>query len=149
MHTVCVCAYTHGMTTGFLGYLREISGGATNVEIAKIAGTSHTSVGRWSKSIPSPEVVVRLARHYGRPPVETMVAAGYFTAEEASVGTVRMPLSAYPHSELLNELDRRLVQASHRSHIIESPEDYGEEPTPDDFDLAAGTVARDNDDDSH
>lgn len=130
------------MATGFLGYLRDISGGATNVEIAKIAETSHTSVGRWSKSTPSPEVVVRLARHYGRPPVEAMVAAGYFTAEEARVGTVRLPLSAYPHRELLHELDRRLVQSSHHDRTINSPADYGEEPTPDDFDLAAGHVAR-------
>lgn len=133
----------------FLSYLHDISGGATNVELGRIAGVSHTSVGRWSRSAPSPEHVTTLARHYARPVVEAMVAAGYLTAEDAHAREVRVPLSEYPHHQLLRELERRLDEArsSDPHGTITSPQHYGEEPRPDEWDLAAGDVARDPRDD--
>ncbi len=127
----------------FLSYLHDISGGATNVELGRIAGVSHTSVGRWSRSAPSPEHVTTLARHYARPVVEAMVAAGYLTAEDAHAREVRVPISEYPHHQLLRELERRLdARTSDPQGIITSPAQYGEEPTPDEYELAAGDVAR-------
>jgi hypothetical protein len=129
----------------FLDYLRDISDGATQTQIATAAGVAQSSVGRWNTSKPQPDVVVRLAHHYGRPPLEAMIAAGWITEQDARVRAQERSLSDYSDTALLREVGRRMAQTSDRPGRIGSPSDYGEEPIPDEYDLAAGDVARDPD----
>lgn len=123
----------------FLGYLRDISNGDPQIRLAQVSGASQTTVSRWATVRPNAEAIVALARHYQRPIAEVMVAAGYPEAAHSPSGRARTPLSEYTHSALLRELERRLdARSSDPSGTISSPDQYGEEPTPDDYDLAAG-----------
>lgn len=134
--------------TDFLDYLARISGGEQRQRLARIAEVSPSTVTRWDKSrqdyiAPKAEAVMRLARRYGVSPLEALAEAGVVSADEVNLNVVNRPLSAYPHSALLHELQRRLDRMSAPDGPITSPADYGEEPDPDDYSLAAGDVARD------
>lgn len=133
----------------FLDYLDEISGGATQTDLAKAADVDQSNVSRWKRgSKPSPETVIRLAHHYRRPVHEALYRSGLITEETAQrlrVGEVAT-LSDYPNAALLREIERRMEpRTSEVPDTITSPADYGEEPIPDDYELAAGTVAREDD----
>lgn len=121
----------------FIDYLTDISDGDTKATWARIADASPSSVTRWSPDHPQhhnprPEQVIALARHYARPAVEALIAAGYLTARDVAVTEVNQPISAYSNRALLTEVARRMT--------VTSPADYGQEPDPDDYDLAAGTL---------
>lgn len=132
--------------SSFLDYLEEISGGASQSDIAKAADVQQSSVSRWRRgSAPSPEAVARLASHYGRPFPEMLYRAGLITEESAKAHRIDggSKLSSYPHAALLRELQHRLdSRPSAPEDKIGSRE---EDPNPDDYDLAAGTVARPDD----
>lgn len=130
----------------FLDYAREISDGASNTALAKIAGVNKSTVGRWAEGLdPTTDAARRIAHHYGRPVVEAFIHGNLLAPGDIATREVRIPLSEYPHGALLRELERRLdARSSDPSGTISSPAQYGEEPTPDDYDLAAGTVARDH-----
>lgn len=136
-----------GMTRDFLGYLHRISGGATRAQIAKHAGIAASTVTRWDSSRsdhikPKADAVIALAHYYGEPPLEALIEAGILTEQDARVTVTAKSLSEYDHSALLRELQHRLdAQPSHPAESIKSEED----PNPDDYDLAAGTVARPDD----
>lgn len=137
-------AYDDGMSS-FLDYLDEISGGETQAGIAAAAGVQQSSVSRWRRgSAPSPDAVAKLATHYGRPFPEMLTRAGLITEESAQALRIATGtnLSAYRNAALLRELERRLeARASDPAESIQSEE----HPNPDDYDLAAGTVARPDD----
>ncbi|MFE5777120.1 helix-turn-helix domain-containing protein [Brachybacterium sp. NPDC056505] len=127
----------------FTDYLAEITGGASQAAIARVADLDQSNVSRWRKGAkPSPEAVIRIAHHYGRPVPEALYRAGLVSEETAKrLRVTDAPgLSSYPYPALLRELGRRLAHAEHTPHTIQSPADYGEEPSPDDYDLAAGTA---------
>lgn len=135
--------------SSFLDYLADISSGASQRDIAHIAGVEQSTVSRWKRgSMPSPESVVRLATHYGQPIPEALHHAGLITEDTAKRMRLRQSprLSDLPHDVLLRELSRRLDRMSAPDGPITSPADYGEEPDPDDYALAAGDVARDPND---
>lgn len=131
----------------FLGYLDRISGGEQRQRLARIAGVSPSTITRWDPSRadaiqPKADAVIALARHYQQAPLEALVEAGIVTAEETQLREVSAPLADYPHTSLLRELQRRLDQMSLPSGNIRGQK---EDPSPDDYDLAAGHVDRPHD----
>lgn len=130
--------------TDFLGYLHDVTGGAQQKDIARAAQVNQATVSRWTTIPPSAAAIANIANHYRVPVAEIMVAAGYLDADHAR--PIRAPLATYSHTSLLRELERRLdAQPSDPQGTITSPAQYGEEPHPDDYDLAAGDVRRDTD----
>lgn len=131
--------------SSFLDYLEEISGGASQSDIAKAADVQQSSVSRWRRgSAPSPEAVAKLARHYSRPFPEMLYRAGLITEDSATALRINggVSLSDFHHNALLRELQHRLDGMSDSPATIREVE---EDPNPDDYDLAAGTVARPDD----
>lgn len=129
--------------SNFLDYLRDISNGAPNTEFARVTGVNKSTVGRWDHIAPSLDAVRALARHYGKPVIEVMVRAELIDPRDVNA-TVQANLTEFSNHALLREIERRMgPQTSDAPETISSPADYGEEPTPDDYDLAAGKVARD------
>lgn len=92
-------------------YVRRVTVGLTQAQIAEKVGVASSNVGRWLRGEPGmvrAETVIAFAKVFHRPPMEALVAAGYFTAEETT-GTVRTPLDQYSTDELFAELRRRTV----------------------------------------
>lgn len=127
----------------FLTYIRDISDGASNVELARIAGVNKSTVGRWDETLPNLEPVVRLARHYGRPVLEALVVADLITAEDVARTSRPLNVETLSNHAILREIDRRMTHVSDSPATIPSPE--GEEPNPDDYDLTAGHIDRPDD----
>jgi transcriptional regulator with XRE-family HTH domain len=93
-------------------YVRRVSGGRNQLDIAAKTGLAQTNIGRWLRGesvIPKAESVVAFARAYGQSPVEALGAAGYITAEEAGSKPRKQktPLKEYSEVEMLEELRRR------------------------------------------
>lgn len=92
-------------------YVRRVTRGMTQAQIAdKMGGIAASNVGRWLRGdpgTPRADSVVALAKAFGQPPLEALIAAGYLT--DADVSTKRTPLSAYTMAELIDELRRRTV----------------------------------------
>jgi len=65
-------------------YLRRISGGATQAQIAARIGIARLSVCHWlhGKTQPRAETVISVARAFDRPPVEALVVADYLGTDE-------------------------------------------------------------------
>jgi transcriptional regulator with XRE-family HTH domain len=98
-------------------YVATVTGNVAQKEIADATGIDQSSISRWQRgtSTPRAEVVVALARAYGRSPVEALVAAGYLSSTEAGVGeltTLTGDLTGVSVDSLLDELRRRLLAAS-------------------------------------
>lgn len=135
------------MKRDFLGYLDRISGGAPRSQIAKHAGVSGSTITRWDPSRPDhikpkADAVIAIAHHYGEPPLEALIEAGILTEQDARVTVTSRSLSEYDHTALLRELQHRLDGMSDAPARIRAVE---EDPNPDDYDLAAGTVSRPDD----
>lgn len=92
-------------------YIKRVTPGKTQVEIAYLAGVDQTGVSRWlsGTSVPRAESVIRFARTLGRPPVEALIAAGYITPEEAGISPeLQISIRELPTDELLAEIRRRV-----------------------------------------
>lgn len=93
-------------------YLRRISGGATQAQIAERIGIGRLSVCNWlhGKTQPKAETVMLVARAYARSPIEALLAASYLRADE-----VRLPIEPRPSltkvgaEELADEVRRRMI----------------------------------------
>lgn len=93
-------------------YLRRISGGATQAQIAERIGLGRLSVYNWlhGKTQPKAETVMTVARAYGRSPIEALLAAAYLRGDE-----VRLPIERRSSpadigaDELAAEVRRRIV----------------------------------------
>ena len=93
-------------------YLRRISGGATQGQIAERIGIGRLSVCNWlhGKTRPKAETVILVARVYQRSPIEALLAAGYLEPDEAGQPLdVRASPQDLPAEELLAEILRRLA----------------------------------------
>ena len=135
------------MTRDFLGYIERISDGATRAQVAKIAGVSGSTITRWDHTRddyfkPKAEAVIAIAHHYGAPPLEALIEAGVLTEQDARVTVTSRSLSEYDHTALLRELQHRLDGMSEAPVKVHSIE---EDPSPDDYSLAAGHVDRPDD----
>lgn len=125
----------------WITYTATVSDGATLSTIARKIGISHSTVSRWSNTDPKPKDVVAFARAYGRPVLEAFVAAGFITESDAQARPAS--LSVLKSTELLEELRRRITPDGqiHSSPRPETVNTARKEPTPNDFDLAAGHIA--------
>ena len=93
-------------------YLRRISAGATQAQIAERIGLGRLSVYNWlhGKTQPKAETVMTVARAYGRSPIEALLAAAYLRGDE-----VRLPIERRSSpadigaDELAAEVRRRIV----------------------------------------
>lgn len=92
-------------------YVQRLTKGLTQTETAAKTGIAQTNIGRWLRGepgAPKAESVVALARAFGEPPIEALLAAGYITAEEAGAAIeIRTPISEYSAVEHLDELRRK------------------------------------------
>lgn len=101
------------MTEIWPEYLRRISAGQTQTQIAERIGVGRLSVCHWmqGKTRPKPETVIAAARVFGRSPIEALLAAGYLNPAE-----VRLPVDTRPSpqdmpaEEVAAEVRRRLVE---------------------------------------
>lgn len=92
-------------------YVRRIAAGLTQAQIAEKIGVASSNVGRWLRGEPGmvrAETVIAFAKAFNEPPMEALVAAGYFSPDE-SAGQARTPLSQYSTDELFAELRRRTI----------------------------------------
>lgn len=95
-------------------YLRRITAGQTQSQIAERVGVGRLSVCHWmhGKTRPKPETAIAVARVYDRSPIEALLAAGYLRAAE-----VRLPIETRPSpqglsaEQLAAEVRRRLIAA--------------------------------------
>lgn len=102
------------MTETWPEYLRRITAGQTQLEIAARVGVGRLSVCHWvhGKTRPKPETAIAVARVYDRSPIEALLAAGYLRATE-----VRLPIDTRTSPQVLSaedlaaEVRRRLVDA--------------------------------------
>jgi transcriptional regulator with XRE-family HTH domain len=98
-------------TTLWAEYVRRVTPGMTQAEVAGVAGIDQTGVSRWlaGSSIPRVETAIRFARNLGRSPVEALVASGYITAAEAGVSPqLQISVRDLATDELLTEVRRRV-----------------------------------------
>lgn len=110
-------AYTLScMAESWWQYVERVTNSATQVAIAAAAGVDKATVYRWKagRSLPKPEIAIRLARAYGRPVAEALVASGAITAEEAAITEVvtQADVQALDNQALVGEIKRRLECAS-------------------------------------
>ncbi|QYC54604.1 transcriptional regulator [Gordonia phage Agueybana] len=96
-------------------YFKRVAGTETGRVIAEAAQVSEPQVSRWKtgKNRPDAEALITFARHFGRPPVEAIVAAGYLNADEVgAVVDVTRPIGDLGNNELLKEVQRRMESVS-------------------------------------
>jgi len=101
---------------GWSEYVRRITRGHTQAQIAAKADVAESNVGRWmrgERGQPRPDNVIALARAFGQCPAEALIAAGWLTEQDLAGwtregdGWARTPLLAYSYRELIDELQRR------------------------------------------
>ena len=93
-------------------YVRRISGGATQAQIAERIGVGRLSVCNWlhGKTRPKAETVIIVARAYRRSPVEALIAAAYLgTGEVDDPVDIRVSLADVIGADLGGEVLRRLT----------------------------------------
>jgi hypothetical protein len=96
-------------------YVRRVTRSMPQTRIADITGIAQTNVGRWLRGetdAPLATTVVTFARKLGENPVEALIAAGYITLQESGAEVVAYTgLQGYSTRQLLDELDRRVIDA--------------------------------------
>lgn len=93
-------------------YVRRISGGATQAQIAEHIGVGRLSVCNWlhGKTRPKAETVILVARAYRRSPVEALIAASYLSSAETEQPVeIRVSLAEVDSRDLGAEVLRRLT----------------------------------------
>ena len=100
------------MTETWPEYLRRITVGETQGQIAERIGIGRLSVCHWlhGKTRPKAETAIAVARAYDRPPIEALLASGYVKADEVRLPVeVRCSPAVLSAEELAEEVRRRLV----------------------------------------
>lgn len=100
------------MTETWPEYLRRITAGQTQGQIAEKVGIGRLSVCHWlhGKTRPKPETAIAVARVYGRSPIEALLAAGYLDP-----GEVRLPID---HRPSLADVPAEAVAAEVRRRLL-------------------------------
>lgn len=134
------------MEPTWITWIRDISDNASDRQVAQKIDIAPSTIGRWREYPPKADVIVKLARAYGAPVADGLLASGYVTAGDLREPRVERNLGRFSASELITELAHRVTDDEQQvaQGPVTSPHDYGKEPSPDDYDLAAGTVARDH-----
>jgi transcriptional regulator with XRE-family HTH domain len=94
-------------------YLRRITAGHTQAQIAERVGVGRLSVCNWfnGKTRPKAETAIAVARVYRRPPVEALLAAAYLDHHEID-GAVELLASPrlLAATDIAAEVQRRLLE---------------------------------------
>ena len=93
-------------------YLRRITSGQTQSQIAECIGIGRLSVSNWlhGKTRPKAETVITVARAYRRSPVEALLAASYIDAAQLECPVdIRTSPSDLPADDIADEVRRRLI----------------------------------------
>ena len=99
-------------------YLRRVSAGATQAQIAARVGVGRLSVCNWLRGTthPKAETVIDVARAYRRSPVEALIAARYLEPSEAAEPVViRASLADARADDLVAEVSARLAELARLS----------------------------------
>lgn len=92
-------------------YVRDITHGDNGLAIQARSGVHQSTISRWYSDTnpqrPSAVAVVAIARAYGANVVESLVAAGFVSDDEAKLREARPSLRGVETSELMRELARR------------------------------------------
>lgn len=107
-------------------YIRRITAGASQVEIAAATGVSAATVSRWLSGAQGVDAqqVVNVARAYGQPVLGALIEAGFVTPDEAGEVPAATPaLDQLSDDELLAELRARLTERR-EAH---APQEQGQE----------------------
>lgn len=110
----------------------RITDHASGVAISRAAEVDAGNVSRWKtgKVKPSAESVVKIARTWGKPPVEALVAAGYLSSAEASeVIEVHTGLATLTDAELIAEVQQRMEGLRHELEIAKEQAASSEAPS--------------------
>ncbi len=103
---------TIASTENWPEYLRRITGGATQVQIAQRIGIGRLSVCNWlqGKTRPKAETAIAVARVYQRSPIEALLAAAYLDGREIG-GPVEVRVSTrdLAAADIASEVQRRLL----------------------------------------
>lgn len=125
----------------------RITDNATGIAISRAAEVDAGNVSRWrnGKGQPSAESVVKLARVFGRPPVEALIASGHLHAGEAAAAVVEIAMSAgdLSNEDLLAEIGRRMGINEGVRDDVEDAQKSGTPSAPDNKKNRAAT-GRDN-----
>ena len=100
------------MTETWPEYLRRITAGQTQAQIAERIGIARLSVCNWlhGKTRPKAETVITVAQAYRRSPVEALLAADYLRVEELDTPVdIRTSPTELPADDIANEVRRRLL----------------------------------------
>ena len=111
------------MTETWPEYLRRITGGQTQSQIAQQIGIGRLSVCHWlhGKTRPKAETVITVAQAYRRSPIEALLAASYLQADELDQPfELITSLRALPAEDIANEVCRRLVSLEQRAQEQEA-----------------------------
>jgi transcriptional regulator with XRE-family HTH domain len=101
-------------------YLRRVSAGATQAQIAARVGVGRLSVCNWLRGTthPKAETVIDVARAYRRSPVEALIAARYLEPSEAAEPVViRASLADARADDLGAEVSARLAELARLSGL--------------------------------
>lgn len=93
-------------------YLRRITRGQTQAQIATCIGIGRLSVCNWlhGKTRPKAETVLTVARAYGRSPIEALLAASYLGLDELDHAVdLRTSVRDLSADNIADEVRRRLV----------------------------------------
>lgn len=92
-------------------YFRNLTAGSTGSDAARRLGVSSSKISYWRRGDRQPTVreAVRVAREFGRPPMECLVAAGYMDESDLPESVTIQPLSlgSFTDVELAEEMLRR------------------------------------------
>lgn len=134
------------MEPAWIVWIRDISDHASDRQVAQKIGIAPSTVGRWRDYPPKIDAVVSLARAYGVPVSDGLIAAGYVEPGELREPRLERDLGKFSAHELLAELSQRVTDNGQEIlDKIDGPGDYGEEPTPSAYELAAGQITRPRD----
>lgn len=100
------------MSESWWEYVSRISADAARKDVAAAAQIDVSALSRWKAGdTPRAENVIALARAYGRPVDEAMIAAGYFTVEDLvdDPVVVQSSIRDVSDAELADEVSRRLA----------------------------------------
>ena len=93
-------------------YLRRITSGQTQTQIAERIGIGRLSVCNWlhGKTRPKAETVITVAQAYRRSPLEALLAAAYLSVEELDQHIdIHTSPTELPADDIANEVRRRLL----------------------------------------
>lgn len=109
-------------------YVDRISGGAEQKTVAEAAGITAGQVSRWSDGHnPNAKNVIQFARHYGRPPTEALVAAGYMNQDEvAGISILDVSVRGMSSDALAREIGGLVRELRRRIPGTDQGQDWGE-----------------------